>query len=107
MYTLHFNPFTHRLKDGKPIKETKDLVLSYDDSGVHTLTIEKATLKDSGSYSVTATNEMSTVTDFTRVTVHAPPQFLRTMTKAVDCNIGDTITYQIKVEGDPLPEVKW
>ncbi|KAI5708872.1 hypothetical protein M8J76_005116 [Diaphorina citri] len=95
------------LKDGKPVKETKDLVLSYDDSGVHTLTIEKATLKDSGSYSVTATNEMSTITDFTRVTVHAPPQFLRTMTKAVDCNIGDTITYQIKVEGDPLPDVKW
>uniref|UniRef100_A0A8D8X7L0 Muscle M-line assembly protein unc-89 n=1 Tax=Cacopsylla melanoneura TaxID=428564 RepID=A0A8D8X7L0_9HEMI len=95
------------LKDGKAVKETKDLAISYDDSGVHYLTIEKANLKDSGTYSVTATNEQSTITDFTRVTVHAPPVFLRTMTKTTDCNVGDTITYQIKVEGDPLPEVKW
>lgn len=72
-----------------------------------TLVIEGSTLEDAGSYSVVATNELSQCSDFCQVQVHSPPQFIKGMTKSIETKEGDNIQFQVKVQGDPKPSVKW
>lgn len=85
-----------------------DRVKAYDEESCSfTLVIEKSTLDDAGSYSVVATNELSQISEFCKVEVHSPPEFIKTMTKSVETNEGDTVTFQVKVQGDPQPTVKW
>lgn len=54
-----------------------------------------------------ASNEISQTSEFWKFVVSSPPQFLKTMKKSVEAREEDTIIFDVKVQGDPKPEVKW
>ncbi|XP_054277504.1 obscurin-like isoform X6 [Macrosteles quadrilineatus] len=94
-------------KDGKVITKS-DCIKTYNEAdATYELVIDKASLDDAGAYSVVATNELSQTSEFCKVEVHSPPEFIKTMTKHIETSEGDTVTFQVKVRGDPMPSVKW
>nr|XP_018906231.1 PREDICTED: muscle M-line assembly protein unc-89 isoform X4 [Bemisia tabaci] len=95
-------------KDGKVINSSDRVKLSYDEeSTTHTLYIQRASMEDTGSYSIIATNELSQDSAFSKIQVMAGPRFTKEMPKAMTTKEGDNVTFQVKVKGDPEPEVKW
>ncbi|XP_075215546.1 obscurin isoform X5 [Lycorma delicatula] len=94
-------------KDGLLIKKSDRVKMFEEASTEYTLLIEKSTLDDGGSYSVVATNELSQCSEFCHVQVHSPPQFIKGMIKTVETKEGDNASFQVKVQGDPKPSVKW
>ncbi|XP_021942929.1 obscurin isoform X5 [Zootermopsis nevadensis] len=94
------------LKDGHQISQT-DRTKIVKEKETHSLTIEKARLEDTGSYSVVAVNEISQTSSFWQFVVHSPPVIVKNLNKKVESKEGDTLSFDIKVQGDPKPEVKW
>ncbi|XP_049949485.1 obscurin isoform X3 [Schistocerca serialis cubense] len=94
-------------KDGQQIVQTDRIKIIKETSETYTLSITSTKLEDSGSYSIVATNEMSQTSEFWKFVVHSGPQFLKTMNKSVEAREDDTITFEVKVQGDPKPDVKW
>ncbi|XP_049802567.1 obscurin isoform X3 [Schistocerca nitens] len=94
-------------KDGQQIIQTDRIKIIKETSETYTLSITSTKLEDSGSYSIVATNEMSQTSEFWKFVVHSGPQFLKTMNKSVEAREDDTITFEVKVQGDPKPDVKW
>ena len=78
----------------KVVKESED---------TFALVIERVTIEDSGSYSVVASNALGQMSDFWQMVANAPPAFLKT------CQVdeGEATTFQVQVEGNPMPTVKW
>jgi hypothetical protein len=54
-----------------------------------------------------AVNEISQTSSFWQFVVHSPPVILKNLNKKVESKEGDTLSFDIKVQGDPKPEVKW
>jgi hypothetical protein len=71
------------------------------------LLIERMTLEDSGSYSVVAENEMGQISDFFKVIASSPPEFIKRLLKEIETTEGDEITFEVKIKGNPDPNVKW
>lgn len=82
----------------KVIKESDD---------TYSLLIERVTIEDSGSYSVVATNPLGEMSDFWQMIANAPPFFLKQLLKNMETEEGESITFQVQVEGNPKPTVKW
>ncbi|PSN48205.1 hypothetical protein C0J52_03613 [Blattella germanica] len=98
--------FSLRLKDGQEIKQS-DRIKIKKEKETCTLTIEKAVLEDSGSYSIVAINEISQTSSFWKFDVHSPPVITKHLEKKIEVKEEDTVIFDIKVQGDPKPEVKW
>nr|CAD7588173.1 unnamed protein product [Timema genevievae] len=94
-------------KDGQQINQTDRVKIKKETSEKYTLSIEKTKIEDGGSYSVVASNEISQTSEFWQFTVHSGPQFVKSLNSSIDTNEGETITLEVKVQGDPKPEVKW
>ena len=71
------------------------------------LIIERVKIEDSGSYSVVASNAMGQMSDFWQMVANAPPSFLQQLAKTSEANEGENITFEVKVQGNPMPDVKW
>ncbi|RZF43883.1 hypothetical protein LSTR_LSTR007219 [Laodelphax striatellus] len=100
-------PSVQWYKDGLCIKASDRVKLFEEASAEYTLLIEEARLEDAGSYSVVATNEVNQCSDFCKVQIRSPPRFIKGMEKNIETNENDTVTFTVKVEGDPQPSVKW
>ncbi|XP_066993446.2 obscurin isoform X3 [Anabrus simplex] len=94
-------------KDGQQIKQSERVKVVKESSQSYTLSISKSKLEDTGSYSVVAANEISQTSEFWKFTVHAGPEFTKSLNKMIETREGDTVTLEVKVQGDPTPEVKW
>ena len=71
------------------------------------LIIERVKIEDSGSYSVVASNAMGQMSEFWQMVANAPPTFLQQLIKESQANEGENITFEVKVEGNPAPTLKW
>jgi len=60
-----------------------------------------------GIFQIVAVNEISQTSSFWQFVVHSPPVILKNLNKKIEAKEDDTITFDIKVQGDPKPEVKW
>lgn len=60
-----------------------------------------------GTFQIVAVNEISQTSSFWQFVVHSPPVILKNLNKKVEAKEGDTLSFDIKVQGDPKPEVKW
>jgi hypothetical protein len=58
-------------------------------------------------FQIVAVNEISQTSSFWQFVVHSPPVILKNLNKKVESKEGDTLCFDIKVQGDPKPEVKW
>ncbi|CAG9826982.1 unnamed protein product [Diabrotica balteata] len=93
-------------KDGKVIKESEHIKV-LESGEKHTLVIEKTSLKDSGSYSVVATNEMAQVSQFWNLDVYSKPKVIQKLGADRQLSQGQNLELKVKLESEPKAEVKW
>lgn len=60
-----------------------------------------------GIFQIVAVNDVSQTSSFWQFVVHSPPVILKNLNKKIESKEDDTVTFDIKVQGDPKPEVKW
>ncbi|CAH1180870.1 unnamed protein product [Phyllotreta striolata] len=99
-------PTVQFYKDGKVIKQTENIKI-IESGEKHTLQIEKTSLKDSGSYSVVATNELAQVSQFWNLDVYSKPKVTQKMGSEKIISQGQNLELKVKVESEPKSEVKW
>lgn len=95
-----------RFKDGKQITSS-DHVKITSDGKKQILTVDKAKIEDSGAYSIVATNDVSSTTEYFKVSVSAPPKFLKELSKTLEARETDSISLDVKIHCSPAPQVKW
>ncbi|XP_033229348.1 obscurin isoform X3 [Belonocnema kinseyi] len=94
-------------KDGQQIEESERISFRKEENDMYTLIIKDAILDDSGSYSVSAKNEVNQTSEFWNVSVRYPPKITRKLVQPQIINEGDSLTLLIEVEADPKPTVTW
>ncbi|XP_018567720.1 obscurin isoform X4 [Anoplophora glabripennis] len=99
-------PTVQFYKDGKIIKES-DRIKIEESGEKHTLVIEKTSLKDTGSYSVVATNELAQVSQFWNLDVYSKPKVLEKLGADKVVSQGENLELKLKLESEPKPTVKW
>lgn len=93
-------------KDGKEIKNS-DRIKIIEDGEKYTIVIEKTTLKDTGSYSVVATNEMAQVSQFWKLDVYSKPKVLKKLGASKQVVQTENVQLKCQIEAEPAPEVTW
>lgn len=73
----------------------------------YTVEISKAQLTDAGSYSVTASNDMSQTSDFWGLVIGSPPTIVKKLEREYIHGEKENIIMSIRVDGFPEPKVKW
>ena len=96
-----------RYKDGQIIIESERIKMVKESDETFALIIERVKIEDSGSYSVVASNAMGQMSEFWQMVANAPPTFLQQLIKESQANEGENITFEVKVEGNPAPTLKW
>ncbi|KAJ8872079.1 hypothetical protein PR048_025680 [Dryococelus australis] len=96
-----------RYKDGKQVFSSSRVKVKQESDGVYSLAISDAQLEDSGTYLLVAASDVAQTSQFWKFTVLSPPQFIKTLKKTVDLREDDNFILEVKVEGDPKPEIKW
>jgi Immunoglobulin I-set domain len=77
------------------------------DGSKYKMTILKANMDDSGTYSVCATNEVSQATEYWNLAVSQPPKFIKGLVKSMDCKEQENVSLDVKIQCKPAPQVKW
>lgn len=93
-------------KDGKEIKQDERIKIVEEGDEV-VLVIEKTVLKDSGSYSVVATNELAQISQFFNINVHTKPKILEKLGKQKIVSQGENFELKVTIESKPEAEIKW
>lgn len=95
-------------KDGKEIYESERIKFTYtEETEMHYIEFNKTVLKDSGSYSVIATNEVSQTSEFWSLTVNSKPKILKKLESEYRVSEREDIELTVRVESWPAPTVKW
>lgn len=93
-------------KDGKEVKESERITFTSSEQ-THYIEFNKTTLKDTGSYSVIATNEVSQTSEFWSLTVNSKPKVLEKFEAEYNVSERQDIELAVRVESNPPPTIKW
>ncbi|XP_044269472.1 obscurin isoform X2 [Tribolium madens] len=93
-------------KDGKEIKKDERIKVIEENDRV-VLVIEKTMLKDSGSYSIVATNELAQISEFFNLNIYTKPKILEKLGKDKIVSQEEKFELRVKIESEPEAEVKW
>ncbi|XP_044758879.1 obscurin isoform X8 [Coccinella septempunctata] len=99
-------PTVKYLKNGKEIKKS-ERVKFVEEGDKYSLVIQKTSIKDTGSYSVVALNEMAQVSEFWELDVYSKPKIIQGLQKNKVVAQGEDVEFVIKLESKPKAEVKW
>ncbi|XP_046962552.1 obscurin isoform X6 [Vanessa cardui] len=94
-------------KDGVEIKSSERITIVKESEEIYKIIIKDAKLTDTGSYSVVAKNEVNQCSDFWQWHVTSPPKILQMLGGERSCGENDTVTFEVRAEGDPAPTVTW
>ena len=94
-------------KDGQMILESERIKVVKESDESYALVIERVKIEDNGSYSVVASNALGQMSEFWQLVANAPPAFLKELLKTREADEGEAITFQVQVEGNPMPTVIW
>ena len=89
------------------IIESERIKIVKENDETFTLVIERVKIEDTGSYSVVASNSLGQMSDFWKMVANSPPSFLQKLIKSQEVNEGESISFQVKIDGSPMPNVKW
>ncbi|XP_017774924.1 PREDICTED: muscle M-line assembly protein unc-89 isoform X2 [Nicrophorus vespilloides] len=99
-------PTVQFYKDGKIIKNT-ELISIVEEGNKYSIVIKNTTLKDSGSYSVVASNEMAQVSQFWNLEIYCKPKILKKIGENKSISQKAEVELSIKMESQPPPEITW
>ncbi|XP_055686183.1 obscurin isoform X3 [Lutzomyia longipalpis] len=100
------SPTCKFFKEGKEIYETERVKFT-SSNGTHSIEFYNATLKDSGAYSVIATNEVSQTSEFWSLTVNSPPKVTKKLGEQIIVGEKEDIVLTVRTDSYPPPTVKW
>lgn len=92
-------------KDGQQILQNEHVKM-FHEAELYALLIEKTKPEDSGNYSCVASNSSGNQTGFGALTVNSPAKFIQKI-KSVESVENETISFNIKIAGNPKPTIKW
>lgn len=93
-------------KDGQEVTNN-DHYKIVNDGNNYSLIINKTVLKDTGSYSAVATNELAQVSHFWKVDVYTKPKILKKLGSARQVSQNETIELKVEIESKPQAEITW
>ena len=96
-----------RYKDGQMVIESERIKIVKESENSFSLVIERVLIEDSGSYSVVAANSLGQMSEFWSLVANSPPAFLQSLLKNAEVTEGESITFEVKVDGNPKPKVAW
>lgn len=94
-------------KDGQMIIESERIRMVKESESCYSLVIERVVIEDSGSYSVVAANALGQMSEFWQVVTNARPSFVERVKEMVEVAESESVTYKVKVDGNPKPQVGW
>lgn len=94
-------------KDGQMIIESERIKIVKESENSFSLVIERVLIEDSGSYSVVAANSLGQMSEFWQLVANSPPSFLQSLLQDAEATEGESITFEVKVDGNPKPKVAW
>ncbi|XP_050346638.1 obscurin isoform X5 [Nymphalis io] len=94
-------------KDGVEIKSSERITIVKESEEIYKIIIKDTKLTDTGSYSVVAKNEVNQCSDFWQWHVTSPPKILQMLGGERSCGENDSVTFEVRAEGDPAPTVTW
>lgn len=103
------NPQLQWLKDGFPIRPSKEINFVNEPNGLIGLTIDKLRPEDAGVYSLVVTNELGEITGTANVQVEElekKPEFMGTI-QPITVVEGFPAKMEVKTIGKPSPKIKW
>ena len=98
------------LKDDSPLKASESVIIEQKADGTQALTIKSPQMKDSGVYTIRATNECGQTVCSTTVQINAPqmaPVLEKALPKNIQIEEGKPLELVAKVKSEPLPDIKW
>ncbi|XP_067145351.1 LOW QUALITY PROTEIN: obscurin-like [Centruroides vittatus] len=93
-------------KDGQQLSESDRIKMLQEKEEIFAMMIDKVKPEDSGNYSCVLTNESGSQAGYSNLVVNAPPSFTKEM-KNVECSEEETVSFSLKVSGNPKPTLKW
>lgn len=99
-------PTVQFYKDGQEIKEN-DRYKIVKEGIKYSVIINKTILKDTGSYSVVATNELAQVSQFWKVDVYTKPKVIKKLGLDRQVSQGEVVELKLQIESKPPPEITW
>lgn len=103
------NPEVQWLKDGMPLRPSKEIYFSNDPNGMISMSIDKLRPEDAGVYSLVAANDLGEVTSSSNVEVEEldkPPAFIGSL-QPLTVVEGFPAKLEVKLVGKPTPSLKW
>ncbi|XP_055374379.1 obscurin isoform X3 [Condylostylus longicornis] len=98
-------------RDGKEVTENERIKITRTEIAKSTekvvLQIEKCILEDAGSYSITATNEISQVSEFWKTTVNSKPIIVKHLEKEYIHGEKEDVVMSCRCDAFPVAKVKW
>lgn len=93
-------------KDGQKLPAGKDYKIYFEDK-IASLEIPLAKLKDSGTYTCTASNEAGSSSSSAAVAVREPPSFVKKVDPSYLMLPGESARLHCKLKGSPVIQVTW
>ncbi|XP_019757836.1 obscurin isoform X2 [Dendroctonus ponderosae] len=99
-------PQVQFLKEGKEIIQSEHIYVEENDP-TYTLVLRNTNLKDTGVYSVVATNSLAQVSQFWGIYVYSKPKLLRKLCGDLEVSQDETVTIKAKIQAEPRATIKW
>lgn len=99
-------PTVQFYKDGKEIVNSDHLKI-IEEGNTYTIMIDKTTLKDTGSYSLVASNEIAQISQYWKLDIFSKPKVMKKLGAARQVSQNEQIELKLQVQSVPEPEVTW
>ncbi|CAG9761838.1 unnamed protein product [Ceutorhynchus assimilis] len=99
-------PAVQFLKDGREFQQN-DHIQVIENYPIFTLVLKNTCLKDTGVYSVVATNCLAQVSQFWGVYVYSKPKFLHKLGNNLQVDQNKTVVLKAKIQAEPRAVIKW
>lgn len=99
------------LHNGKELIETERIIVKHSDEinqqTVYTVEFKRTELSDAGAYTIIATNEINTTSEYFNLTVLSPPTVVKRLEREYIHGEKEEIIMSIRANAYPEPEIKW
>lgn len=99
------------LHNGKELTESERIVVKHTDEinqqTVYTVEFKRTELSDAGAYTIIATNEINTTSEYFNLTVLSPPTVVKRLEREYIHGEKEEIIMSFRANAYPEPEIKW
>lgn len=99
------------LRNGKELVESERIVITRSEEvtqcSTYTVEFKRTELTDAGAYTIIASNEINTTSEFWNLTVNSPPTIVKKIEREYIHGEKEEIIMSFRADAYPEPQVKW